>query len=161
MKQATKALYLGLVAGVCIFFTKTRTYADTIYVSNSSGGTIMKFDSSGNGTVFPSGLNEPEGLAFDTSGNLYVDGPYTSVIVKFNPNWNMSTFASGMNVPYGLTMDSSNNLYVSNFSNTAHGIGTIMKFDSSGNGTVFASGLNTPLRSNHGQQQQSLHDEWA
>src|SRR5260221_107524 len=72
MKVGTKALNLGLVALVCLFFGNAFSRADTVYVSNSENNTIEKFDSSGQGSVFAnSGLGGPYGLAFDNSGTLY------------------------------------------------------------------------------------------
>jgi len=47
--------------------------ADTMYVTNERDNTILKIDASGNASVFAnSGLSAPEGLAFDSSGTLYV-----------------------------------------------------------------------------------------
>jgi len=82
-------------------------------------------------------LSEPWGLAFDSSGNLYVANAINSTIEKFDSSGNGTVFAnsnSGVNDPWGLAFDSSGNLYVAN-----QGISTIEKFDSSGNGTVFAN----------------------
>ena len=51
---------------------------DTLYAAYSHSDTIEKFDSSGNGTVFAHAgltnavLDQPLGLAFDSSGNLFV-----------------------------------------------------------------------------------------
>jgi WD40 repeat protein len=151
MKQATKALCLGVVASVSFFFAGPVAQADDIYVAVHGSNTIMKFDSSGNASVFAdasSGLNMPEGLAFDSSGNLYVANANTLVggtgdntILKFDSSGQGSLFAiSGTNnYSDGLAFDSSGNLYVANWND-----GTIGKFDSSGNGSVFASGLINP-----------------
>ena len=100
--------------------------------------TIEKFDSSGNGTTFASGVPS-YGLAFDSSGNLYVSGCSVGTIMKFDSSGNKSIFASGLDYPYGLACDSSGNLYASEYYS-----GTIDKFDSSGNMSTFASGLEDP-----------------
>jgi DNA-binding beta-propeller fold protein YncE len=137
MKQSIKAISLGLVAIAVLFFDSGFAHADTIYVSNRGNNTIMKFDSSGIGTVFAdTGLNWPEGLAFDSSGNLYVANAGNNTIMKFDSSGNGSLFASsGLDNPYGLAFDSSGSLYVANKILT----GSIMKYDSSGNGSVFAN----------------------
>jgi sugar lactone lactonase YvrE len=93
-------------------------------------------DSSGNESVFASGLDDPAGLAFDGSGNLYVADSGNGTILQFNSSGNASAFASGLNDPTGLAFGNNNNLYVAN-----SGTGTILQFNSTGNSSVFASGL--------------------
>lgn len=140
--------------------------ADTIYVSNygnpiTSGQTytILKFDST-TGTnlgVFGSTvLNEPTGLAFDGSGNLYVANNGNNTIVKFNSSGgilstNSSVFANtGLDLPQGLAFDSAGNLYVANQhggTGLGVGIGSVEEFTPGGIGSVFASdylGENNP-----------------
>jgi len=66
-----------------------------------------------------SGLSNPQGLAFDSSGNLYVADSNNNAIEEFNSSGTMeSTFANvGANTsPHGLAFDSSGDLYVTNFS---------------------------------------------
>jgi hypothetical protein len=96
---------------------------------------------------FATGLNKPWGIAFDSSGILYVansgtNGALANTIVKFASDGVRSTFATaidGLSSPQGLAFDSAGNLYVANSGN-----GTIRKFTSNGTGSVFASGLNSP-----------------
>jgi DNA-binding beta-propeller fold protein YncE len=126
---------------VLVLLASAIAHADNIYVSCSGSGTIKKFDSSGNGTIFASGLNYPDGLAFDRSGNLYAANWYGGTIEKFDSSGNRSTFAS-LDFPVGLAFDSGGDLYAINYNYTD---GTIDKFDSSGNGTIFASGLDGPI----------------
>lgn len=113
--------------------------ADNIYVSDYGAGIIAMFDSSGNMSIFASGLNNPAGLAFDSSGNLYVADSGNGTIMKFNPSGGESVFASGLNDPTGLGFDGSGNLYVAD-----SGDGTIEKINPDGNRSLFASvsGLN-------------------
>jgi sugar lactone lactonase YvrE len=110
--------------------------ADNIFVSNSGNNTIEEFNSSGVGTVFASsGLDDPQGLAFDSRGNLYVANQGNNTIEKFNTNGVGSVFASsGLNGPTGLAFDSSGNLYVAN-----SGGNTIEEFNTNGVGSVFTS----------------------
>lgn len=157
MKEATKPLSLGLATLVCFLFTNVRAYADYIYVSNSGNNTIEKFDSTGAdlGVFTSSGLDNPNGVAFDSGGNLYVAN-YRSgragTIQKFDSNGNGTVFAdydSGETVdgfywpgvwsPVGLAFDRNGNLYVANSS-----LGTIQEFDSTGKGSLFASNVYEP-----------------
>jgi len=113
-----------------------------IFVSNSGNNTIEEFDSSGVGVVFAnSGLNDPQGLAFDSQGNLYVANYGNNTIEEFNTNGVGTVFAStGLNEPGGLAFNSSGNLYVANSGNN-----TIEEFNTNGIASVFASfGLSYP-----------------
>jgi sugar lactone lactonase YvrE len=115
---------------------------DNLYTGNSYN-TIEKFNTNGVGSIFAdSGIYNPEGLTFDSSGNLYVASYSNNRIYKFDPSGNGSFFAgsltsqtnSGVSFPIGLAFDSSGNLYVAD-----HGTGTIESENSSGRGTFFAS----------------------
>ena len=106
----------------------------------------MKLDSSGNAFPFASGLNQPIGLALDSSGNLYVansvDHKDQARGSEFDTSGNESLFALLDASPLGLAFDSNGNLFVSTAGDRP---GTIVKIDPSGQGTVFAStGLNVP-----------------
>ncbi|MGO9466580.1 MAG: hypothetical protein ACLQVF_20760, partial [Isosphaeraceae bacterium] len=59
-------------------------HASNLYVSDSGSGTILQFDSSGNESVFTSGLNNPAGIAFDSGGNLYVADSGNGPILRYN-----------------------------------------------------------------------------
>src|SRR5437667_186975 len=140
MKRTTGALCFGFLPLVCLAFGSGFAHADTIYVSNSANGTIEKFDSNGNGSLFATNLATPTGLALDNAGNLYVAN-WGGTILKFDSGGNVSRFATaGVSQPYGLAFDGNGNLYVANNANN-----TIEKFDSGGHGSLFASaGLNEP-----------------
>ncbi|MCX5634217.1 MAG: PEP-CTERM sorting domain-containing protein [Planctomycetota bacterium] len=126
---------------VILFLVSPFTQADYIYVACSDGqnGTIEKLDTSGNRTTFASGLWNPEGLAFDDSGNLYVSN--YDVIEKIDSSGSRSLFALGLRRPIGMEFDKSGNLYVACSDGQN---GTIEKLDTSGNRTTFASGLWNP-----------------
>lgn len=115
-----------------------------LYVGNAGGSggyTILKYNSSGVGSVFAANLmGGPRGLAFDSSGNLYVAEATSHIIEKFDTSGVGTVFASGLNQPLGIAFDSSDNLYVADEGNN-----NIVKYDLSGVGSVFASGLNQPV----------------
>ena len=95
----------------------------------------MSFDSSGNPSVFVSGLNGPGQLAFDASGNLYVAGA-GGTIEKFDPSGNGSVFASVPSYAGGLALDNSGNLYAGTYNDTSR-TGTIVRIDPTGNQSIF------------------------
>ena len=141
MKQPGRALSLGLSALLYLFFLNPVACADSIYAAYYYGGTIMKFDASGNGTLFASGLNSPWGIALDSSGNVYVSEENAGRIDKFDAHGNKSVFASGLFDVTGLAFDSSGNLYAAQWYNS----GSILKFDSSGHPSTFLSALPEPI----------------
>ena len=100
---------------VLIFLTSTIARADNIYVSFGGNMTIEKFNSSGNGTTFASGLDMPTGLAFGSDGYLYVAQRTKGTIEKFNSNGKATIFASGLYDTYNLAFDSSGNLYADGY----------------------------------------------
>jgi len=128
MKNEVKTYSLGLIALVLLLVPPVSAPADTIYVSNYNDGTIDKVSSNGVVSVFATGLNHPMGLAFDSSGNLYVADSGNSQIVKFGPNGNPSVFAStGTEGSIGLAFDKSGNLYAA-----LYGFNAIVEFTPSG-----------------------------
>jgi sugar lactone lactonase YvrE len=117
---------------------------DILYVTMNDN-TIVSFDTTGNNgstiaatkAVFTSSnLFNPQGLAFDSSGNLYAanpdpGGPFpipaANTISKFNASGGyVSNITSNLSGPKGLAFDSTGNLYAANDNNT------ISKFNASG-----------------------------
>jgi sugar lactone lactonase YvrE len=95
-------------------------------------GSVTKITPGGAESTFASGLGTPYGMAFDSSGNLYVNA---GSVIKITPGGVESTFASGFTSPGGLSFDPSGNLYaVDEFS------GSIYKVTPGGAVSTFASG---------------------
>lgn len=105
------------------------------------GNNVYRLDDSGNPAPFGPTVYGPSGLAFDTSGNLYVSDTYEAIL-KLDSNGNPSVFASAgfLQVPFALAFDSNGVLYA-----TDMGTGSIIKIDSLGTQSVFATGLNQPF----------------
>lgn len=132
----------SLTIAAALLAVHTGSRADIIYVVNNGDNTIRRFDSvtGANLGVFVHTGTGPEGLAFDSAGNLYVAN-WGNTIEKFTPGGVRSVFAStGLSLPSGLAFDSAGNLYAANRGNN-----TIEKFTPGGVGSVFASTeLNSP-----------------
>ena len=105
---------------------------------------IVKFTPDGVASLFTTGLQAPQCLAFDRADNLYVSTGniwYQSTIMKFTPGGTRSIFATnGLNEPYGMAFDKAGNLYVANSRGQ-----TILKFTPDGVGSVFAAGIRFPF----------------
>jgi hypothetical protein len=89
------------------------------------------------------GSDAPKGLAFDSSGNLFVARNTTGTIVKFTPDGHRSTFASGLRTPQVLVFDTVGNLYVSDSISLSPENTTILKFAPDGTKSTFATGTCT------------------
>ena len=122
---------------------------DNLYVTNGISG-IYKIDPLGNITIYAdnsSGLiNTPEGIVFDSVGNLYIANSGNNNILKVNTTnilaSNVSVFASSVlfNTPNDITIDAAGNFYVANY-----GTNTISKIDSTGLIiTTYATGISQP-----------------
>jgi sugar lactone lactonase YvrE len=124
--------------------------AGSLYAADAFDVTIYKFASDGTRTVFvgPSAFTStqvPAGLAFDSSGNLFVstlnNRPNDAILV-FTPTGMESAFATGLNNPHGMAFDEVGNLFVAE--TIRDGGGDILEFTTGGQRIVFASGLNRP-----------------
>ncbi len=109
-------------------------------VSQTGGGSVTEFNSDGSvKTTFASGLGQSFGIAFNSSGKVFVSGSAAGDIFEFNADGTGKTvFASGLSIPTGIAFDSAGNLYVAEA-----GAGRIDVFDPSGHETTFATRLGT------------------
>ena len=94
-------------------------------------------------TLVSSGLNNPNGVAVDGSGNIYIADTDNNVIKKWTATNNTVTtlVASGLNNPFGVAVDGSGNVYIADTLNNA-----IKKWTVANNTvtTLMASGLSNP-----------------
>jgi hypothetical protein len=96
-------------------------------------------------------LAQPVGVAYDSTGNLYVANSGNSTITVYGPGANgnvapirtITTGTSGLSQPKGLATDASDNLYVASF-----GSNTVLVYASGANGAAVPArtytGLNQP-----------------
>ena len=105
------------------FDSSANLYSANTYTNSQS--TIGKYTPGGVGSVFVgtgSGLFGAEGLAIDSSNNVFVGNVGDNTILKFTPSGVGSVFATGVGAPTGLAFDSSGNLFVANASAAAPSI---------------------------------------
>ena len=131
----------GLVFPIDLAFDSRGNLFVADYGASYGSGNIYKFTPDGMRTTFAS-LNNPEGLAFDVAGNLFVGEAGTGYIYKFTPNAVRSTFASGFVGEIDLTCDLAGNLFVSG-SVGGNGI-NVWKITPQGVRTLFASKMFAP-----------------
>jgi len=67
-----------------------------------------------------SGFDYPNGVAVDSSGNIYVADTGNSAVKRMDSSGrNIITLGSGFYHPFGVTVDSSGNVYVADTGNSA------------------------------------------
>ena len=144
MKTNPSKLGITLSGVLALIVLTARVHAAalayTVFVTRDNN-TIEKFTPEGVGSVFASsGLSSPQGLAFDSAGNLYVVNNGNNTIEKFTPEGVGSVFASAaFSNPAGLAFDSVGNLYVADLYHNA-----IVKFTPGGVSSIFA--INAAIR---------------
>lgn len=116
--------------------------AGDLFVASDMGNFIYKFAA---GSTTPAiyvdtGLSSPQGLAFDSHGNMYVANWTEGTITKITPQKVQSTFASGLNQPCGLAFDATGNLFVANTSP----YNVITEISPDDVQSTFVTGLNNP-----------------
>ena len=134
---------------VTVFATNTPTpppppppsiSTNSIFVASGGGSQVFGYDLSGDRSLLAS-VNVPEGIVFDTNGNLYVAEYYQNAIAKITPDGQVTNFATaGLSSPVGLALDTNGNIYAANYGNN-----TITKYNPAGQESLFASnGLSEP-----------------
>ncbi len=115
---------------VVIDIRSGRNYS-TVKKFNSSGQFISKFGSYGTGD---GQFEDPTGLAFDATGNIYISDQYNHRIIKFDSSGifvsQFGSYGTGdgqFNYPQGIAIDSTGNIFVADTYNHR-----IQKFDASG-----------------------------
>jgi hypothetical protein len=76
-----------------------------LYVTNLATNTIDVYSPEGVKSTFATGLNSPQGLAFDEAHNLYVADGGTGTIFKYDTAGNRTTLYTGLSAPLGLTVN--------------------------------------------------------
>ena len=82
---------------------------------------------------------DPQGVAVDGTGNVYIADNGTSSVYKVTPGGIQTTFTSGITGLDGITLDGAGNVYLASTSST-----TITKITPSGAQSTIGSGLSFP-----------------
>jgi len=136
------------IAGLALLLAPvtTRAAAGDLYVIEYPTNTIFKFTRAGTKSTFTTDLFQPQALAFDRQGNVFVTDLENCVptggscvppshVYRFTPTGEKSTFATIASQVFGLAFDSSDNLFVATGP-------AIIKITPAGTQSTFASGLN-------------------
>ena len=111
--------YLDTPTGIAVDTDASSSYFGDVFVANSLNDKISIYDpTTGLFSNFASGLSNPQGLAFDSDGNLYVAndvsaGTITEYAVSGNTLAAGTTYATGLNDHYSIaTTTTAGQLYV-------------------------------------------------
>lgn len=136
------------IACVGAFFVGAPAHGGVIYVSNGVNNSVTAYSTTGsivNSFQIVGRPTNPEGIAFDSQGNLYLAEDGTQIVLKIAPNGSMSTFASGVGGPDGLAFDQQGNLFASDAAT-----GAIDKITPGGSVSTFVSPLALDARASFG-----------
>jgi len=140
-----------VVVSVFALLVVNRARADTLFVSDYgqgvSGAGAISVIANQVVSTFASGLTEPTGIAFDSSGNLYVgcetvvNGFLQPAIDKITSNKTVTVFASDLTDHVeDIAFDKSGNLYAATSNASAlQGGGAIDKITPSGGKSIFVT----------------------
>jgi hypothetical protein len=92
-----------------------------LYVAGFSAEAVFVYDQSEKSPAQPlyeitNGISAPNGMATDTSGNLYVTNDITNALTIYPPGSRnpIETITTGVNVPFAVAVDSSGDIFVAN-----------------------------------------------
>lgn len=120
---ARRTAALCATAAVCLFSLHANALPGDLYVTDLATNSVLVFSPDGTQRTFASGLDSPQGIAFDQAKNLYV-ADASGNIYKYDVDGNQSTFfppagsiLAPLNNPIGLTLDGSDLLVSENGAN--------------------------------------------
>lgn len=110
-----------------------------LFVSDLATNSIVVYKPDGSSSTFASGLNSPQGLAFDPVGNLFVADGGSGNVYRFTPDGTRSTVASDFSNPVGVALNGLDLLVSEN------GADVVTRVAPSGNKSVFPATVTAPL----------------
>ena len=91
-------------------------------------------------TALGYGFNQPNDVAIDSKGNVYVTDELNNALKVIDHSGNITILRGGLSLPAGLARDSSGNIYIAD-----SGSSTIVKIASNGPSSTYATGFFGPL----------------
>src|SRR6266852_1134640 len=138
--RAKLLIVLLATAALSTFTSNAFAAAGDLFVSDLATNSILVYHPDGTKFTFATGLNSPEGLAFDQFGNLYEADLATGRLFQFTADGTRSIFASGLLSPVGVASpEDGAELFVAE-----NGGNKIDNFELVGTKTLFAS-ITAPL----------------
>jgi uncharacterized protein (TIGR03437 family) len=123
-------------SGAVYFVTESRSMVLSLNPATGNVSIVAGIGISGysgdGGPATLAELNNPQGIAFDAAGNLYIGDNENSVIRMVDPQGTITTFAPAFDV-VGVTVAADGTLYYSNYFQVVH-------INSNGTTTVIAGG---------------------
>jgi len=145
MKSFVRSSVLLVLAACAVAVDQTRLFAEPLlYTSSDSWVSVFSMDGTLVKKIGEGHVNVPEGIAFDSSGNMYVANNFGNSIGIFSPDgqWLRDITSAGhLSSPHGLLIDGQGNLYAANQSGN-----NITVFNSAGiyQKTITGTASNTP-----------------
>lgn len=136
MSQKPTRIHEGLSSPVGMAYDAS----GNLYIANWSAGTVLRFASGGQRTVFAKGLRGPSGLAISPSGDIYVASYSEDLVWRFTTAGKQSVFVRGLATPAGLSFDARGRLLIAN-----RRTNQILAAHPDGKIEVAAEGLQTPV----------------
>ena len=88
-----------------------------------------------------SGLNQPNGVAVDSAGNIFIADTYNSRVVKVAQGGAQTTVGSGLNQPSGVAVDAAGDVFIADTGN-----GRVVKVPAGGGAQIaLSAGFTSPV----------------
>ncbi len=111
-------LFTGVVLGTLLGSSHIFAAPGDLYASDVANNSIVVYKPDGTSSTFASGLDSPQGLAFDQLGNLFVADGGSGSVFRFSPDGlTKTTVATGLTNPVGVALEGSDVLVSENGSN--------------------------------------------
>ncbi|MGB6713723.1 MAG: hypothetical protein WBE30_08865 [Candidatus Cybelea sp.] len=134
LRPGVRELHSNLPAAAFVSSEINAKGGASVIVSDASDNVVDIFNAAGKQTAQLTGFSQPQGLALDTAGNLYVADTGNSRIQVYAAGYNgtPTTINDPGESPVSVTIDSKGNLGVANILTTSDGPGTVSFFNNGG-----------------------------